>query len=69
MSMFSEALYNLANEVFDEVMFDGPNGKRLLQVYNDWENDDARDYLFSIVNEAEEAGKEAARAPRGRARR
>ncbi len=61
MGMLGDALYDFANEAFDEIVFDGPDGERLLQVYNGWENSDATDYLFSIVNEAEEVGTEAAR--------
>ena len=53
-------LYQLANEVFDEEVFDGND---LIDVYNDWPDGEANELLHDIVYEmVDEARKSLARA-------
>lgn len=54
-----DVLYDYANEVFDEVVFGGPDGDGLLEKYNLMDNDDVREALFDIVRDAEIVAKEA----------
>ena len=54
-----DVLYDYANEVFDEVVFSGPEGDDLLEKYNLRDNDDAMEALFDIVRDAEIVAKEA----------
>lgn len=54
-----DVLYDYANEVFDEVVFGGPEGDRLLEKYNLRDDDDATEALFDIVRDAEIVAKEA----------
>lgn len=46
-----EAFYESANEIFDEEVFSGQHGQELLDIYNSRPDDDARDMLFSIIDE------------------
>jgi hypothetical protein len=50
-----ETPYARANELFDLEVFAGPEGRDLLDAYNDRDDDEARDALFDIVNEMAEA--------------
>lgn len=58
-SIFGDDLYEFANETFDEVVFSGPDGDRLLYAYNERKDSGATDLLFEIVRLAEEAAKDA----------
>ena len=56
-----DELYDMANEVFDEVVFSGVAGDKLLEQYNDLPDDGAREMLFDIVHEMQDVAKDAVR--------
>jgi len=59
MTFTSDELYEMANDIFDEEVFAGTAGDKLLEEYNDIPDDDAREKLFDIVREMEESAREA----------
>lgn len=59
-SIFGGDVRDCANDAFDEIVFGGPDGERLLDAYNGRRDCNASDLLYEIIDGAEEAGKDAA---------
>lgn len=56
-TVLEDALYAASNDEFDEMVF---SDQSLLDQYNDWPDDDAREMLYEIISEAQETAKETA---------